>query len=195
MGRGLSTEQKWILAEAGRLRLVFYVDILTGFYGWQPDWPIERYQKGDLTYTDELVPEEWYGQAKFPGTQYFSRLQIGEKTYAKTMAALSRACARLEARGLVRRFDWRRKGFAGLQITAKGREYLSVNSHLNQDGAPSAKSTKQLRVNRKRFRRRRPAAGQEDTETKGGMRCSSARRVEVARQIEKATRRKVALVR
>jgi hypothetical protein len=144
MGRGLSTEQKWILDRAGRQKIVYYVDILTGLYGWEPDQPIERLQKGDTRYLADSgyvpIPEEWIGLAKFPGTQYFSRGRIGEKTYAKTMTALSRACARLEARGLVRRFDWSRKGFAGVQITAKGREYLSVNSHLSvdlADGAPS----------------------------------------------------------
>jgi hypothetical protein len=79
------------------------------------------------------IPEDWIGQAKFPGTEYFSRGRIGEETYAKTMAVLSRACARLEARGLVQRYNWRELNRKGIERAIIG---LGRSVHLVRGLAP-----------------------------------------------------------
>jgi hypothetical protein len=78
MGRGLSDLQQWILREARQRGRLYHADIYEGYYGWKP-------RRG----------------ASLPGEQRFSKWEIGEAEYNKTMATVSRSCTRLEARGLV----------------------------------------------------------------------------------------------
>jgi hypothetical protein len=107
MGRGLSELQRFILREAGKRGRAYYADVLTGFFGWKP--------------TPSRLP-------RTPGQQRFSRSRIGERRYAKTMATLSRACWRLGQRGLVTCLQGARSHWSGVELTDKGREWLSVNS-------------------------------------------------------------------
>jgi hypothetical protein len=122
VGRGLSELQRYILAEAGKrqtlgqLRKVpdnrfrdsrfdLYVgEILHGYFGWKPHYPIRlKSDERDIGY-------------------HFSRREIGEATYRKTMTTLSRSIRRLEERGLVeyvKGYSW-----TAVVITPTGRQEL-----------------------------------------------------------------------
>jgi hypothetical protein len=141
MGRGLSELQRHILMTAGCQRRVYYADVLERYFGWKPAprWgrtvrSLERYRKGDTTYDENgkrAVTADEIGMLKNPGSQHFSRRTIGEATYSKTMATLSRACLRLERRGLVKCLQGACSHWAGVEITDQGREWLSANSAAN----------------------------------------------------------------
>jgi hypothetical protein len=125
MGRGLSDLQRWILRESGTISRVYYTDVLVGHYHWKPAREIRRYKAGDMRgHPAKPVPPERFGTISWPMIQYFSRRRIGEAEYSKTMAALSRACRRLDKRGLVTWLPCRSR--SAVEITDKGREYLSV---------------------------------------------------------------------
>ena len=62
------------------------------------------------------------------GCQRFSRAGIGEKTYRKIMATLSRSCRRLGERSLVVCLVGTNAHWSGVEITDKGRGCLSVNT-------------------------------------------------------------------
>ena len=120
MGRGLSELQSFILKKASeapvmdprgefassRLPHLFVPEILIGFWGWEPEKPV-RDERGHK--------EIGY---------YFSRKRIGEARYNRGMAAVSRAVARLEARGLVERYSW--LNTSSVVITHSGRAWLMV---------------------------------------------------------------------
>src|SRR5262249_28372340 len=91
---------------------VYYTEVLMGYFGWKRSTPLPR------------NPDAYEG----PGTQLFSRREIGEKTYGKVMATLSRACARLGDRGLVTCLYGKHSHWSGVQITDKGTEWLWVTS-------------------------------------------------------------------
>jgi hypothetical protein len=112
MGRGLSRLQRHILAEAGRRSRVFYAEVLAGYFGWAPKYPLKRDSDGTLA---------------GPGDQKFSRRGVGEKVYRKTLATLSRSCLRLQQRGLVTCLRGEYGRWAAVEITDKGREWLSAN--------------------------------------------------------------------
>jgi hypothetical protein len=137
MGRGLSKLQRHILMTAGRQQRVYYADVLERYFGWKPAprrdrtaRSLERYREGD-TFDGRTVTADEIGMLKYPGSQYFSRRQIGEATYSKTMATLSRACLRLERRGLVKCLQGKISHWAGVEITDRGREWLSAHSVAN----------------------------------------------------------------
>lgn len=107
MGRGLSDLQKAVLRRAGdqhdrrvdsrraggpQIPDASYFEVLADAYGWEP-WTWHNF-----------------------GGQHFSLVQIGESPYRNAVSALARACARFEARGLVRRVSW------GVMLTEKGVE-------------------------------------------------------------------------
>src|SRR5262245_41447125 len=98
MGRGLSPLQRHILTEAAKQRRLYYVEILVSYFGWKPTNPIIRYGQH---HSFPAGPRNEAGSIVGPGSQHFSRTEIGEQTYRKVMATLSRACQRLDARGLV----------------------------------------------------------------------------------------------
>jgi hypothetical protein len=152
MGRGLSKLQRWILSEAGKAKRLYYSEILVGFFGWKAEYPMPRFGTTftELVSTRELkrsleslgvfgtmppfeekevpVKEEAVGSLIYPYMHTFSKQKIGAQVYNRTMAALSRACRRLQKRGLVNRLVSAHSHFSCVEITEKGREFLSVNS-------------------------------------------------------------------
>jgi hypothetical protein len=127
--------QRFILAEAekrhmlGQLRKIptmsngvvirdsradLYVsEILQGYFGWKPLSPI-RMEGGERNIG-----------------YHFSRRRIGEATYRKVMATLSRSIRRLEERGLVEYV----KGYCAwtaVVITATGRQELYRLTHSHK---------------------------------------------------------------
>jgi hypothetical protein len=131
MGRGLSPLQRYIVNKAGGQKRVYYAEILEGFFGWQPRQALRRYQTGDqvpVSMTEKKpVPPERVGLLSHPGDRNFSAKAIGEKVYRKTMAVLSRSCRRLADRGLVDIWTNHWGQWPSVEITDKGREWLSVN--------------------------------------------------------------------
>jgi hypothetical protein len=116
MGRGLSKLQRFILTKAAQQPRLYYAEVLCTYFGWKVtarklwvDW--KRDEQGNL---------------KNPGVQRFSRAEIGIKHYRTVQATLSRACIRLEARGLVTRVPGARSCSCAVEITDKGRESVSV---------------------------------------------------------------------
>ena len=75
-------------------------------------------------------PDE-IGMIILPGLQSFSPQEIGEPRYRATMASLSRSCRRLQERGLVTCLVGAGSHWSCVQITDKGREWLSVNLAVN----------------------------------------------------------------
>ena len=100
-----------ILQEASKRSRLYYTEVLIGFYGWEPCLRIERKPDGDMI---------------SPGSQYFSRKEIGPKRYA-AMVSLSKACRRLAERGLARALQGTYAKWSGVEITASGRLWLSAN--------------------------------------------------------------------
>jgi hypothetical protein len=139
MGRGLSKLQRFIVTEAARRDRLYYADVLHHYYGFPPRRPL-RYEKitrrtkyinGYSSPDNDASSWEDGGTLRFVRSQKFQSETIGERRYHAAHAALSRACRRLEARGLV---TWLRGTFshwAGVEITDKGRESLSVNLAVN----------------------------------------------------------------
>src|SRR5262245_55582663 len=80
MGRGLSELQRYILAEAGKRPLVYYTDVLLGYFGWKPDRAVIRYGQHRSYPAADKHPE---GALVQPGGHVFSRGQIGEAEYRK----------------------------------------------------------------------------------------------------------------
>ncbi len=117
MGRGLSDLQSWILTEAGRRKHLCHADVLYHFFRFEPEF--------GLSYE----PSAWEegGSLKDPTMRRFDPAAIGRSRYRVAQASLSRACARLESRGLVSRVGGAYTHWSGVAITQKGREWLSVN--------------------------------------------------------------------
>jgi hypothetical protein len=131
MGRGLSRLQWFILKKATRQRRVYHCEVLAEYFGWKTSSHIS-------------CPEPWKrdeeGLLENPGRHYFSPTEIGTKHYRVTRATLSRACARLEDRGLVISIA-RYSKWAGVEITDQGREFLSLTTRSR----PAQHRAKQVR--------------------------------------------------
>jgi hypothetical protein len=121
--------QRWILLEVGDRELaaefrslaagrcdgryssrLFQSEILEGYFGFRPAEPIRR---GD----------GWINHGHL-----FEPRRIGIRRYNKARASLSRACRRLKARGLVECVQGAYCLWAAVELTDKGREWLSVNT-------------------------------------------------------------------
>jgi hypothetical protein len=63
-----------------------------------------------------------------PGSWVFSLRRIGPARYRSAVGALSTACRRLEARGLVRCVRGELGRWAGVETTDRGREWLAANT-------------------------------------------------------------------
>jgi hypothetical protein len=113
VGRGLSDLQRWILRRAGSVRNVPHADIMAGFFKMQPKRALQYDKDGIL---------------RWPGGKYFDPQQIGAARYRAIQATISRACTRLEVRGLVVRLVGYYSHWSGVAITDKGREWISANS-------------------------------------------------------------------
>ena len=117
MDHGLSKLQWFILKKASRQPRVHYCEVLHEFFGWETS-PQHSSRSGDWN-------KRRNGNLEEPGRWRFSPAEIGVRRYRSVRASLSRACARLGARGLVTcligRYNW-----SGVEITDKGREFLSV---------------------------------------------------------------------
>lgn len=127
MGRGLSELQRWILVEASRRDRLYYADILHHY--WQfPVRSAMRYRIGvdiDID-VDKRRNSTWIagGTLDSPGSQRFDPDAIGRRRYNAAMASVSRACLRLEKRGLVTCLTAKSSHWAAVEITAEGREVL-----------------------------------------------------------------------
>jgi hypothetical protein len=112
MGRGLSELRSFIL-ERAEDQPIFVPEILIEYYGWKP-----------------LRQEPWGSGIKdrfgYPVKKLFSRRKIGQALYGKTMATVSRACFRLQERGLVSIVKAAYSQWTRIEVTWEGREYLSV---------------------------------------------------------------------
>lgn len=117
MGRGLSDLQKFILRKAARQPRVYYCEICEGFYNWEPKSWFGVKDGGGFCRSKD-------GNLKYPGTQYFSRAEIGEKEYTRVMAAISRSCLLLQERGLVKCITVASSHWSGVVITEKGRQFI-----------------------------------------------------------------------
>jgi hypothetical protein len=62
-----------------------------------------------------------------PGSHTFSPTKIGEDKYRRTMAALSRSCARLGERGLVKCLVGESSRWSGVEITDAGRAWVAAH--------------------------------------------------------------------
>jgi len=117
--RPLSKLQTWILEHARVNRLaehrdgesrgadLYYKEVLAGFYGF----PYDRYRNPEC---DPL--------RKSLGSQRFHPDQIGRPKYNAACAAISRACSRLEQRGLVRVMTGACSHWAGVSLAQLGGE-------------------------------------------------------------------------
>jgi hypothetical protein len=101
MGRGLSPLQAWIVRQSARRSLLFYPEVLVGYFGLRPN------------------RTQWY-----PGSQWFAPDAIGRRRYRSALSALSRSCRRLEERGLVECICSRCSHWAGVVITEAGRQWV-----------------------------------------------------------------------
>jgi hypothetical protein len=79
------------------------------------------------------VPPGEVGTVCTTGNWAFSPARAGQARYRSTMAALPRACLRLGARGLVTCVRGELSRWPGVEITAKGREWLAAH---NRDKSP-----------------------------------------------------------
>lgn len=116
MGRGLSELQRQVLREAGTRQRVTWNLLVRVCFGWEETGcRIDQYK--------------------------FSPTLIGKAEYRKSWAALSRSATRLENRGLLSRANWlvpRDRGrynqrLYGVEITDKGRDWLTVNEVPKRD--------------------------------------------------------------
>ncbi|HZZ79829.1 MAG TPA: hypothetical protein VFE62_15025 [Gemmataceae bacterium] len=134
MGRGLSKLQRFILVEASRRERLHHADVLYHFF----KFPLGKsftavnaamdYRVGPVTMTSAGTPSTWGtgGTLRAAGGQRFDPDAIGRSKYNSAQASISRACARLEARGLVKRVTGLYSHWAGVEITDKGREFVTV---------------------------------------------------------------------
>jgi hypothetical protein len=118
MGRGLSPLQTWVLRRAVQQSRVYYAEVLVGFFGFKPDRP--------LTYHDDH--DNALGRTlDMPGNQRFRPAAIGRDKYRCAVSALSRTCARLEARGLVTCLVAAGSHWAAVAITDAGRAWAAAH--------------------------------------------------------------------
>jgi hypothetical protein len=115
VGRGLSDLQRFVLARAGERPRLYYAEVLVEWFGWTPGRPLKRNDAGTL---------------HDPGGRNFSPAKIGPARYNQVMTTLSRVCASLRRRGLVTCLTGRLARWSAVEITDKGREWLSVNTSV-----------------------------------------------------------------
>jgi hypothetical protein len=137
MGRGLSNLQRFLLAESNRRPRLYYADVLRHYFGFRPAAKMEYHKprEADPAFT-RGDPSSWEdgGQLHCPGGQKFRPRDIGVRRYRSALASLSRACRRLQSRGLVELICGGYSHWAGVEITAKGRQevYRLIWSHYCQ---------------------------------------------------------------
>lgn len=108
MSRGLGALERWIITRSAKMSRLYYADILIGFYGWRPTREPQRHGDGSL---------------RMPGEHLFSMHGIGVKKYRSAQASISRACRRLQDRGLVECLQGSRARWSGVEVTEAGRDY------------------------------------------------------------------------
>jgi hypothetical protein len=116
MGRGLSELQGWILrvAAVGPLQRK---EICLHYFGWEPTIALANPNR---------IPTWWHG------SKIFDPDRIGRAEYNRVMATISRACRRLEARGLITQAAGAFSNWHRVEITDAGRAYLSVKSFTDR---------------------------------------------------------------
>jgi len=110
VGRGLSKLQTDILKFAAQRPMAYYAELLKCLFGWKPTKYGFTYEEGRFV----------------PSGPKFSKKAIGVKRYRSNMVSLSRACIRLERRGLVEMQVAARSHWSAVKITEAGR--LTVDS-------------------------------------------------------------------
>ena len=110
MGHGLSPLQRYIVTKAATVERLYYHDILQEYYGW----------------TSHRRPGHPGNGTASPGTQRFGPAEIGPQRYHQTMVTLSRAVARLHARGLVTWLSGVNAHWSGVEITPEGRSLAAA---------------------------------------------------------------------
>jgi hypothetical protein len=118
MGRGLSELQRYILREAGKRERVYHVEVMTGFFHFPTVKKLQRNEDGTL-------------RADSGNARNFSPEAIGVGKYRTAKVSLTRACQRLERRGLVQCVRGALGQWAAVKLTEEGRKYVSDNSPLN----------------------------------------------------------------
>jgi hypothetical protein len=99
---------------------LYHTDVLIHFFGWEP--------KSPAWYDGLCEGGSWEegGGLRLAGRQHFDPDRVGRKHHRVVMASLSRACRRLERRGLVWCLQGAYSNWAAVEITALGKE-LWVN--------------------------------------------------------------------
>jgi hypothetical protein len=145
MGRGLSDLQQQLLVLAWRNRQdlnrqaeVYQSDTLTYRRNGQPARRMVTVRGHvDLYYAEALCTIwGWHSQADWPiwvtpSARQFSKRRIGARRYTTARVILTRACERLEARGLVQRRGGAYVNWNGIQLTTFGAqlaEHLMANT-------------------------------------------------------------------
>jgi hypothetical protein len=124
MGRGLSDLQRFILRRAGEQHRLYYAEIYVAYFGWPPTQPLRRHDGTD--------PQLVAGSLADPGTLRFDPDTIGRERYHSTAVVVSRACSRLEERGLVTCLQATLSHWSGVAITDAGRAWLSADSAVRR---------------------------------------------------------------
>jgi hypothetical protein len=121
--------QKFVLRRAGVQESVSHAEVLEGHYGWKPRCALRN---AEIPFFVQLglVGRHTTGQ-------HFSLKDIGEGRYRAAQAAVSKACASLERRGLVSRLREGKRRLAAVQITLEGRIWLSANTGGKSGGVPT----------------------------------------------------------
>jgi hypothetical protein len=122
MGRGRSDLQRFLLRRASEQQCLYYAEVLADYFGWEPRGPRPQHDSAD----PRVPPADLQG----PGTRYFDPDRIGRPRYHRTIAALSRACRRLEARGFVWSVGGRYGHWHGVEITEAGRAWLAADAAI-----------------------------------------------------------------
>ena len=130
--RGLSDLQIFILQYAARYEWARHIDILLYYFKWEPEKPLEFYtterREIDPATGREVLVITPPGRIGLPriGLTTFKPERIGRERYNRTMAALSRSCARLRQRGFVETRRSKHGYLAAVVITDEGRAFLEA---------------------------------------------------------------------
>jgi hypothetical protein len=129
MARGLSDLQQFILRRLEPAGRVYYASLLEGYFHWPPLRCDIGYREFKLAgkIADLYGTHPVAGQLTVLALSHFSPRQIGEARYNRGMANLSRACVRLEKRGLVKRFQGLSSRQTGVEMTSKGWQWLKAH--------------------------------------------------------------------
>jgi hypothetical protein len=143
MSRGLSALQRFILRRAGDQQRCSYAEVLVEYFGWQPvehaglhrcDGAVPACRAGDLRDRPPASPPT--GGGPDPDRRRFDPDTIGRWRYYREREALTRACHRLAARGLVEELVGSSMPWQAVAITDAGRMWLATHPIGRLDDLP-----------------------------------------------------------